>query len=204
MGFMQGSATVRRYQVIDDIPEELDRTATVSIRRYSWRPIVDNKGEVSSQGWVNPRNLLEREFNWEDVLVQDGLVFLGYRVDKKSFSTVLFRARLQGMIQDVKREKKIERISKGQREALKEQLTIEMLKETSPRSTFTELIWDMRCNIVMMSSTSNTHCDQISENFKSTFGVQLHPLFPSVVGAEFIMSKGLTNEFAQATGAQGG
>lgn len=204
MGFQEGNATVRRYLVMGELSEDLPLTATVSLRRESWRPIDDRKGEKQSFGWVNPRALLQREISWEEVVVSNGLVFLGYRVDKKSFSPVLFKARMKEKIQVVKKEKKVEKISKAQRLALKDELTVEMLSETSPRSSFSELIWDMNSNIVLMSSTSNTLCDQISEAFTKSFNPRLRPLFPSVTGAEFIASQGLEKEFALSTGAQGG
>lgn len=204
MGFEKGTATVRRYQVLGEIPEELPLTATVALRRHKWRPIDDRKGEGKSQGWVNPRNLLGEEITWEDLLVHDGLIFLGFRVDKKSYSKVLFNARLEVKKAIVREEKKAEKISKNQIAALKEELNIEMLKETSPRSAFTELIWEMNSNIVLMSSTVNSNCDEIAETFRNTFDLQLKPLFPSVIGSEFITREGLTQEFALATGAQGG
>jgi recombination associated protein RdgC len=208
MPFRSGGLSVRRYLVLEEIPKTLPQTATLAIRRYGWRPIDDSRGEKESFGWVNPRNILAEQFTY-DQIVDGGYMLLGTRRDKKAFSQVLFRARRQELFEETKKERKLQKLSRQQRIALEEQLTIEMLKETSAQSAFSELVWDMNSNIVYMGATSNPLCERMQELFEATFDIKLRPLYPAIIGARYIAQQGLEEEFhlasaAVGAGAQGG
>jgi recombination associated protein RdgC len=194
MSFLQGSISVRRYQVGDEIPATLAQTATLAIRRYAWRPIDDQRGEKESFGWMNPRNVLQDGFTYDD-LVDGPYMVLGVRRDRKNYSKVLFKARRDLMFVDVKKERNLDKLSRQQRMALEEQLNIEMLKETSPQSTFSEMVWDTNSNLVFMGATSNTLCERIQELFEATFDLKVRPIFPSIVGAEYIASNDLEDKY---------
>lgn len=194
MPFLAGALSARRYMVTDTVPTDIQQTATLALRRYSFRPIDDARGEKESTGWVNPRHVLDDTFSFEDVFVTP-YMYLGIRRDRKSFSPVLFRARRELRYGVVKKEKKIEKLSRQHRMALDEELTIEMLKETSPASTFSELVWDMNTNVVYMGATSNALCERIQEMFEATFDLKLRPLFPALIGADFILRQGLEEEY---------
>ncbi len=202
MPFRSGALSVRRFQVVEDIPETLPKTATVALRRYLWRPIDDARGERESFGWVNPRRLLAETFTWEDV-VDGPYVLLGVRRDRKNFSQVLFRARRDELFDRTKSERNITRLSRQQRLALEEQLTVEMLRETSPQSTFAEVVWDTNSNLLLVGTTANTFCERTIEIFEATFDLKVRPLFPALIGADAIAAQGLEEEFRLA-GAGGG
>ena len=194
MPFIQGSISVRRYQVGDEIPATLAQTATLAIRRYAWRPIDDQRGEKESFGWINPRNVLQDGFTYDD-LVDGPYMVLGVRRDRKNYSKVLFKARRDLMFVDVKKQRNLDKLSRQQRMALEEQLNVEMLKETSPQSAFSEMVWDMNSNLVFMGATSNTLCERIQELFEATFDLKIRPIFPSIMGAEYIASNDLEDKY---------
>jgi DNA recombination-dependent growth factor C len=194
MPFRTGSLSLRRFMVLGQVPASLPQTATLSIRRYSYRPIDDSRGERESFGWVNPRRLLSDAFTYEDI-TDGGYMLLGLRRDRKNFSKVLFKARMEELIGATKRERKMEKISRQQRLALEDQLTIQMLKETSPQSAFSELVWDMNSNLVLMGATSTKLCERIQEVFEATFDLRLRPMFPALIGADYIAKTGLEQEY---------
>lgn len=202
MGIQEGGASVRRFMVLGEPSAELNLVATVSLRRDFWKPIDASRGEKESFGWVNPRNLLTEDFTWDDVQVTQGVALLGVRVDRKSFSPVLFKARLRDKMGRVREERKVERLSRAQRLALKEELTQQMLAETSPKSTFAEVLWEMNSGIVLMGGAGGALCERIADLFHRTFDLRLRPVFPSLMGGEFIASQGLEQEFAISTAGQ--
>lgn len=195
MPFLSGTLSVRRYSVQGDVPASLPRTATMAIRRYSYKPIDDERGERETIGWVNPRDVLSNAFTFEDL--KDGsVVLLGLRRDRKAYSPVLFKARLRRMIEGAQKEKGGSRkISRQQRLAFEESLAVEMLKETSPTSAFVELAWDMDRGEVYMGATGNAVCDRAAEIFEATFDLRLMPRFPQVIGGTYIAQQGLEEEF---------
>ncbi|CAN5380523.1 hypothetical protein BH09SUM1_BH09SUM1_03020 [soil metagenome] len=202
MPFRTGALTIRRYSVLSEIPASLPQTATLAIRRYTFRAIDDARGEKESFGWVNPRSLLDNRIAYDDI-VDGPYLLLGTRRDRKNFSKVLFRARRDDMIEEVKKEKKLTKISRQQRIALEEQLTVEMLRETSAVSSFAELVWDMNSNVVLMGAASNALCERIQEVFEATFDLKLRPIYPALIGADYIAAQGLEEEFHLASAAAG-
>lgn len=203
MPFISGGLSVRRYVVLGEVPRTFEQTATLAMRRYAWRPIDASRGERESFGWVNPRSVLDDTFTFEDVYTRPYL-YLGVRRDRKAFSPVLFRARRDQRMDDVRRQRKLEKLTRQHRLAIEEELTIEMLKETSPTSSFAELVWDQNSGVVLMGATSNTLCERIQEVFEATFDLKLRPSFPALIGAQFIASQGLEREYELATAQAGG
>ncbi len=202
MPFRSGTLSVRRYIVTSERPEALDKTATMAIRRHGYRPIDARRGERESFGWVNPRRLLEAEFEWHD-LTDGHLALLAVRRDRKSFSRALFLARRDQAIERVKKEKALTRLTRQHRLAIEEELTIQMLNETTPAVAITEMMWDLNTNEVFIGATGRSLCERIADLFTSTFDLKLQPLFPALRGYRMLAEQGLEEEFAQATAAAG-
>lgn len=200
MPFRSGSLSVRRYHLQDEVPAAFARTATMALRRYSFKPIDSDRGERESFGWVNPRQPLAQELVWEDI-IDGNLAFLAVRRDRKSFSKVIFRARRDELFEKTKQEKGLGRLTRQHRIALEEELTIRMLKEVTPVSSFTEIIWDMNSGDVFLGATSKTLCERLSDLFTSTFDLKLAPRFPALVGYSFMAQQGLEDSFDQANAA---
>lgn len=200
MPFRSGALSVRSYIVQDEMPAAFQRTATMAIRRYAYRPIDPERGEREAFGWVNPRDPLADQFVWED-LVDGNLVFLAVRRDRKTFNKVLYRARRERMFLDTKREKGVERLTRQHRIALEEQLTIQMLQEVTPTIAFTELVWDLNTGDVFIGATGKSLCERIADLFASTFDARLAARFPALTGYARIAEQGLEENFALATTA---
>lgn len=200
MPFRSGALSVRRFRLEEPPPESLSRTATMAIRRHAYKPIQPERGERESFGWVNPRRLLDNTYTWDDI-VDGNLVFLAVRKDKKTFNKTLFKARRDDMIETLCKQKGIERITRQHRLAIEEELTVTMLKEVTPTTAFTELVWDTNTDEVLMGATSRTLCERIADLFQSTFDRRLLPLFPSLVGWRLLSEQGLEEGFAEATEA---
>jgi len=199
MPFRSGALSVRRYVLQTEPPESFQRAATMALRRYQYKPIDTDRGEKESFGWVNPRRVLEDEIVWEDV-IDGGLAFLAVRRDRKSFSKVLFQARRDILYRRIRMEKGLERLTRQHRLALDEQLTIEMLKEVTPASTFTEMVWDTNTGEVLIGATGKALCERITDLFASTFEIRLSPRFPALLGYDFMAAQGLEENF-HAVGA---
>jgi len=181
-----------------DPPETFDRTATMALKRYAWRPIDSDRGESESFGWINPRKPLERELLWEDV-TDGNLVFLAVRRDRKSFSKVLFKARREDLHERTRKEKGLARLTRQHRLALDEELRIRMLKEVTPSSTFTELVWDRNTGEVFLHATGKALCERIADMFMVTFDLKLAALFPALTGYAMMAEQGLEENFAAAS-----
>lgn len=190
--------TVRRYRLAEELPAALLRTATMALRRDAHKPVQDDKGERESFGWVNPRDLLDSELVWED-MVDGNLAYLAARLDRKTFNRQLFRARLERRFAEVREEKGVSRLTRQHRLALQEELTIQMLKEVTPSIAFTELVWDLNTGQVYVGATSRATCERICDLFTKTFDLRLQPLFPALVGYAMMTEQGLEENFDAAS-----
>lgn len=202
MPFTAGGLSVRRFAVLGELDGNLSQTATHALRRYCWRPIDDERGERESFGWVNPRRILDEKFDYTDV-TSNNVMLIGARRDRKTFSNVLFRARLAERMGEVKKERKIERITRQHRLALEEELAVIMLKETSAVSTFHEVAWDLDRRELYMGATGNGVTERIKDLFEATFDLRLLPKFPSTIGADHIAAQGLEEEFQSTLSGNG-
>lgn len=172
----------------------------MAVRRHAFKPIAAERGDRESFGWVNPRNLLASDYTWDDV-VDGHLVYLAVRTDKKAFSKAIFRARRDAQIAEVCKAKGIERITRQQRLAIEEELTAQMLKEATPTTAVTELVWDRNTGEVFIGATSGKLCDRIADLFQSTFDRRLVPSWPAIIGHEIIAREGWPEGYAEASAA---
>jgi len=200
MPFRSGALSVRRYVVQGELSASFERTATMAIRRYEYRPIDDERAERESFGWVNPRNLLAERFLWEDV-VDGNLAFLAVRRDRKTFNKMLFQARRLDLYERTRKERGLERLTRQHRLALDEQLTVQMLKEVTPTIAFTEMAWDLHTGDVYIGATGQALCERIVELFHSTFDIRLAPQFPSIWGYDAMCAQGLEENYDAANAA---
>lgn len=170
MGFVTGAITFRRYRIEGGVPSDMARTATVALRRYAFHEIDASRGERESWGWVNPLNLLGGSLVWED-LVDGHLVCLGVRRDRKTFSRDLFRARRDARIAEERRRLNVQRISRQQRLAIEEEVTLEMLSAASPTTQVMEVVWDLNTGDVLVGSASDAG-DHVVDMFEATFDLR--------------------------------
>jgi len=162
---MKGTA----YRVIGDLCPEFPQLATTAMRRYSFQPVNDERGERESFGWVNPRALLASKWSYDD-LVDGALVRLCIRHDRKSLSPRLLKARVA---QEIARHETTKgKLAPHYRLQVAEEIELAMLRQTSAASSFYDLLWDMSAEIVVVSAPAGAQA-RIAEFFDATFDLKL-------------------------------
>ena len=127
---------------------------------------------------------------------RDGaLMRLVVRRDRKSVDRTLFKARLATLMEETRRAKKIERLTRQHRLALEDQLMAEMLREVTPTTSWTEVVWDTGTGDVLVGSASKSVCERITELFASSFDVRVAPQFPALLGWAWMAEQGLEDQF---------
>ncbi|MBI1291859.1 hypothetical protein GC173_11540 [bacterium] len=180
MSFTSGALSVRRFRVLDPVPPTLPQTASLAVRRYTFRPINPERGERHAFGWCNPRDPIAETFDYDD-LVDGPFLLLGARQDRKHFNPILFKARLTKRIRAVCAERKIARLTRQQRLVVEEELAVEVNRETSPVSAFCQVLWDLSTNMLYMAATSNAACESVQELFSATFDLRIRHESPAII-----------------------
>lgn len=127
-----------------------------------------------SMGWTNLKNLLDTDLTEEKVIAQQYLL-LGFRVDRKSLSSLYFRARWENLLAEYMEQANTEKVRVDERKHLRETLRTKLLRETEPRRQLYEVCWDLPAGRIYFFSTSATANETFCEHFRRTFGESLKP-----------------------------
>jgi hypothetical protein len=177
----KGSIAARIFTITEPPPATFAETATLAIRRYSFRPIDSMRGERTAAGWCIPSKPLAESFTADDVCLGAGRYLLGYRTDLKRIPPVIKKARVAERVAEVKREKKIEKLSRQHRMAIEEEVEIDLLNMTSPKTDVIEVALLLNEGLVIIGTATQSKIDKITELLEVTFDMQLRQRFPSLI-----------------------
>lgn len=192
-----GAVATRRYRVLDSPPTEYLSPFGKAIVRNAFKPINEDKGETQSAGWVSVRNILETSLNPSEWHIPP-YILLGYRIDKKSVSAKLFRAKLDLAIRDKLRSGQREKLSREEKSSLEMSIKTEMLKAQAPSVNVAEIAWNVETGRLIVASTSTTVNDLVAGAFAETFGLTPVAQFPYLLAEEWAEEKGRPSDLTRA------
>jgi len=178
MPFTSGTITAAAYRTERPCPPDARERFGRTLARHAFKPINPDKGEILSIGWVDPHNILSGSVKW-DQISSGPYVFLGLRTDKKSVPGSLLRAHVREALRQVAREKKTHRLSRTERDAIRERITADLIRQTSPSTSIHEAVWNTATGEVLFSTSARAANDAFMELFQTTFDLLLlgnHPI----------------------------
>jgi DNA recombination-dependent growth factor C len=178
MGMLRGPVTARRYTVLGDAPEGFRITYVEALNAYAFTDAVSQTSMEERAGWVLSQNLLDNDFTDLNGWLFNHYAYFHLRVDKKSLPVAYFKAHLEKRCEAWCQEHGREKVPKGARTELKDQLEFEWLQRTLPRVKVLECCWNMAEGVVWFSSLSDKENDRFRKLFHQTFGLQLMPCNP--------------------------
>ena len=84
MGFQKGRLTLRRYRVLDPVPESFRDTFESALTEQAFRDTAALSRGEEALGWVCHDNIMDTEFSNRDRWLFDHFILLTLRVDKKA------------------------------------------------------------------------------------------------------------------------
>jgi len=184
MGFLAGSISVRVYKVSEAVPDGYLAPYAKALARHAFAPIDDRKGQTLASGWVNARNLLDTRLE-PDSWHFAPYIFLGFRIDKKSVPNAMLRARVEDAVRRTLKQERRPKLSKDERATIEAAVRTELLSQTLPATSLTEVAWNLELNRLYVASTSSTANDGVAACFTETFGSALVPQIPYLVAEEY-------------------
>lgn len=164
MGIEQGSMTLTRYHA-----EFGDGGMQDEVSRYSFREIDDSRGERESFGWVDPEDP-------EDVCHSAGAYYIGEgwhhltaRRDTKKIDRRALKARIARKTADTMTMLGVERPSRQQRLAIREETELAMLAEVTARTGYVDALFNEDSGHLLVGATG-AMADRFRELFAATFG----------------------------------
>ena len=196
MPLTHGSVSLREFTVEGEVPADSGRAFDAALRRYAFRPVAVEKGETRSVGWVNPRQVLDADVTMEKLRVGPW-VFLALRQDRMALNARLFRARRDQALAEAAAKAKKTRLSKNERQAVEEQVRLDMMRHQTPSTQIIEAAWRPNEGVVFVAASSETAALAFSEIFSVTFGLTLVPSVAAMRMIKWAEKKGVADRLAQ-------
>lgn len=181
------TVSLRRYRVAGTVPGPGTAAFAKALTDRRFLPLAAK--EEKTYGWVTADNLLLTRFD-ADTLLRGEVAVLGLRTDRRRVNPRLLKAQLE--LESRARVKAAEdgagprRMSRDERLELRQHLTQELLRQTSPSVDAWTVIYDPRRRQVDMLSLARPANEALCALWQATFEAALHPLTPWKRGFELL------------------
>lgn len=146
------------------------------IKKRAFRSLFPENSEISA-GFVSINDCLDADLTTEKTLLGNYRVF-SLRIDRRVVSPSSMKIR---MLEEEKKRLKDtgrQRLSKSERNMIKDAVRIELLKNTPPVTAIYDAAIDMNLGIVYISPLTTNLIQTFMDIFKATFGVSLQLINP--------------------------
>jgi recombination associated protein RdgC len=175
MGALKGSISVRRYAVLEPLPDEPRRKLMKGLRAHPFLPI-DPKGELDrSVGWVSLLDSEDGDLHPEKVFfVASGGEQLraSVRIDVLKPPAAEVRRQLNTKVLAVE-AKEGRSLSKRERQELKDEIARALRLRTPPRVRVYDVVWNLDTKRLYFWSQTKAVNESFLELFTKTFGLRL-------------------------------
>ncbi|MCK9229532.1 MAG: recombination-associated protein RdgC [Syntrophales bacterium] len=176
MGFLQGTATFRRYRVVGELPSDFSTFLDRQIKLHAFRGLPAGP-EDKSLGWTRIDNVLDTDFEYAGYLYGEYILF-SLRIDRKILPPSLVRVKTMEAEQHCLREKGLKRLFREQRLEIKETIRGNLLQTAQPVPSFYEVCWNAYGGWLLFGSLSEKVAEEFEDLFKRTFSLKLLPFLP--------------------------
>jgi len=173
------TCSLRRYRIEGALPAPASDDMNKRLTDRRFLPL--SAREERTYGWVTADNLLLTRFD-ADTLLRGEQVVLGLRIDRRRVNPRLLRAQL-----DLETRARAlagedgagpKRMTRDERQELRQHLAQELLKQTSPSVDAYTVILDAARKQVSLLTLSRRAHEALSALFLDTFEASLTPLTP--------------------------
>lgn len=187
MSLLAASATITRYRVEGDLPENAMELIRERLQHNRFPEIEDPAAEFMS-GWTPFESHYDSDFAEQDVIYGTTIVFC-LRIDKKSVPAKITKKHIALETRKRLLESGKEFLSKNEKKALKEDVVAQLLLRMPATPNLYDLIWHMEEKELWFFSGQKAANEELETLFSRSFGLRLMRLFPYTIAMK---SAGLT------------
>ena len=160
-------------------PESIEETRNILAER-AFQKLEATDPRDESLGWVDALLCFDNE-NFSS-LMHDTFFVFALREDKYSFSAAQLRPYIEEAEFVFKRENNLEYIAAQQKKEIKDQVVRRMKTNSYPKTTVTEVAWDLDSGLVYLFTQSAATIAKFTDIFEKSFETTLEQtsLFDSV------------------------
>ena len=177
-----GSLTYARLYVEGELPEDFRDRFINTLRLRAMKPLEAEDDMPERSGFCAFGDPYELELSYERVFYNN-FVNLGFRTDRWQIPPALFRANVREAETAYLEKKGRERLSKREKNELKELVLRQMRKASTPLVRMVDLSWSLDERVVRFFTHSQRTTLTMTELFHKTFGLKLVPEAPYTLAA---------------------
>ena len=166
---LSGSFPVRRYRVknIANTPPNFYEMVREGLKVGGYREPASSIWSGVRTGWCSIDNYLNEDPS-DQSMVGEYAVF-ALRIDTKTAPAALVRAKLSKAVDAWKQEHGAKAVPKDVKQELRENVTNEVLVNTSPRTKVIDVAWDTVNDWIVLSNLSESVAENFTRQFHSSF-----------------------------------
>ncbi|MCK9196519.1 MAG: recombination-associated protein RdgC [Syntrophales bacterium] len=164
MGLKKGAFSFSRFSVSNPLPGNFAELFDEKIKSFAFRDFFP-ENEEKSLGWTGLQEILDREFAYAAHTLGDFRVF-SLRIDRKTTPSALLRLRFLEAERGMLAERETKKLYKEEREALREAIRQEMMKQAHPVPSMLDVCWSLAKRMIYFSS----HAEKVLQDFQDFFG----------------------------------
>ena len=188
MAALSGSLTYARLFVEGELPADYRERFIETLRLRAMKPLEADDDMPERSGWCALHDPYELALDYEQVFYNNFLN-LGFRTDRWSIPASLLRANIREAEAAHLERKGRERLSKREREEIKEFVLRQMRRQTTPVVRVVDFSWSLEEGVVRFFSHSQRPTLTMMELFTKTFGLKLVPEAPFTLAARLGLSE---------------
>ena len=187
MGFLKGSMTLRRYEVIGEPADDFIERYGRALQNKAFAGSLNIAYEAEHSGWATLHNFLDTDFSSPEKWHFGGYILANLRVDKKKVPSKIYRARVQLACAEWLRQNEgtgeaagpeANKVPSRIRKEIKDQISAELLTRTLPSVRTVEWCWNLVDGYCLFHNTSDGINELFQTSFYETFGLVLSPSSP--------------------------
>lgn len=179
MGAISGTLSYKLFYVQGELPQDWKDRFVQNVVHHAFEALEPDGDDEESTGWVVIDRPLQVDFDLHTFLF-DHFINLSLRQDRYAVPSGLLNAHLGEATREYMLENNKQRLSKFEKEDLKEMVKRRLKEKQFPRMRITDMSWDMRSGRVRFWSHSTKTCELFQGLFEDTFGLKILPANPYI------------------------
>jgi recombination associated protein RdgC len=171
MGLKKGAFSFSRFRVSSPLSGNFAELFDEKIKSFAFRDFFP-VNEEKSLGWTGLQNILDRSFSYAAHSLGDYRVF-SLRIDRKTIPPALLRLRFLEAEQDMLAGRETKKLFKEEKEALRDGLRQDLLKQAPPVPSLLDVCWSLSKGMIFFSSHAEKVLQDFQDVFRETFGIDI-------------------------------
>lgn len=172
MGVYSGQLSYIRYKTFGDFPDNLKGFVLERLKRFSFEEIDPASLAEKAVGWVNAENMARSFFDDFGFAKSQYFVF-SLRIDERRIPALTKKAEILKKEEELKKNTGRERLSKQDRDMIKEQVSQSLIKKALPSAAVFDICWNSQTMELLFFNTGRKINDTFTDFFKRCFDCRI-------------------------------